>query len=453
MTESSDQHRRSPEDDVQEADDSDTGVMSISSRIEASHETVFREPKLVDSDYVVDEDRIVSRDEEIDAVVRAVRPVLNGLRPENMFLFGPSGTGKSLILDAVAQSVVDRADQEGIRFGTVRANCHWLSTIDEVAYKLLKNATRGVDAEYELHKRGVSTSSKFDRLFRILDEHYDYVLFQLDELEKIDKQQSNGDPAFSHLVKMLSRANQRPADVQCSLAVLTNEPGLPDRISASAMSSFDPQNIAFSEYDAAQLRAILQERKDAFRDDAITEGVINLAAALSGQDHGDARRAIDTLRQAGKIADQESVDQITEDHIHEARDQIRLNRVTQQIEGLSFHKRIALCAATACVTFSDRHSAPSVPVYEVYCWLAEQLSRTPMERETVNSYLREVENHAILQSGRTTEGKGEGTYLDYSFHFSPEVIHDEIRSHSEFKEISDAALKSVVNAQIREFFA
>ncbi|WP_434529897.1 AAA family ATPase (plasmid) [Haloarcula sp. NS06] len=74
---------------------------------QAGEESVFRNRNLVEPDTIIDRDRIVGRDDQLRTVVSNLRKVLNENRPPNLLLYGPAGTGKSLIFDAVARQIRD----------------------------------------------------------------------------------------------------------------------------------------------------------------------------------------------------------------------------------------------------------------------------------------------------------------------------------------------------------
>jgi len=48
-------------------------------------------------------------------------------------------------------------------------------------------------------------------------------------------------------------------------------------------------------------REIMFNREDGFQDGVLSEDVIPLSAAFAAQEHGDARKAIDILRHAGRL--------------------------------------------------------------------------------------------------------------------------------------------------------
>jgi len=88
---------------------------SIKGRLqEGVQNSVFQDKGLLDPDAVIDEDRIVGRDDQLDDIITYLRPALQGNRPPNMLLYGPSGTGKSLIINAVCQQVLELANSQEI---------------------------------------------------------------------------------------------------------------------------------------------------------------------------------------------------------------------------------------------------------------------------------------------------------------------------------------------------
>lgn len=101
-----------------DGDDQQLLSHSIKSRFQnGNQQSVFRDKGLLDPDAVIDEDRIVGRDKQLEDIITYLRPTLHGDRPPNMFLYGPSGTGKSLIINAVCEQVAELADTQADQFG------------------------------------------------------------------------------------------------------------------------------------------------------------------------------------------------------------------------------------------------------------------------------------------------------------------------------------------------
>jgi cell division control protein 6 len=139
---------------------------------------------LVEPDTIIDEERIVGRDDQLESVVSFLKPTLQGNRPPNMLLYGPAGTGKSLIIGAVTQQIIELCRSKGERFGVVDIN-QPINTLDQAVYELVQTIAQDVGTEVGVPETGVSTKHKYRRLYELINEHYDSVIFILDEIEDL----------------------------------------------------------------------------------------------------------------------------------------------------------------------------------------------------------------------------------------------------------------------------
>ena len=142
--------------------------------------SVFANRDLVEPDTIIDEERIVGRDEQLGSVVSFLKPTLHGNRPPNMLLYGPAGTGKSLIIGAVTQQIIDLCKSKGERFGVIAINCQPINTLDQAVYELVQTAAKDMSAEIGVPETGVSTKRKYRRLYELVNQSYDSVIFILD---------------------------------------------------------------------------------------------------------------------------------------------------------------------------------------------------------------------------------------------------------------------------------
>nr|WP_309138895.1 AAA family ATPase [Haloterrigena gelatinilytica] len=108
-----------PEDQNSEAGTSQTATSNTQRTIREmldgeGNSSVFVNRDLVEPETIIDEERIVGRDDQLESVVSFLRPALQGNRPPNMLLYGPAGTGKSLIINAVTQQITDLCKSNGL---------------------------------------------------------------------------------------------------------------------------------------------------------------------------------------------------------------------------------------------------------------------------------------------------------------------------------------------------
>ncbi|RLM63296.1 orc1/cdc6 family replication initiation protein [Halorubrum sp. Atlit-26R] len=418
--------------------------------------SVFVNRDLVEPDTIIDEERIVGRDDQLESVVSFLKPTLQGNRPPNMLLYGPAGTGKSLIIGAVTQQIIELCQSKGERFGVVDINCQPINTLDQAVYELVQTVAQDVGTEVGVPETGVSTKRKYRRLYELINEHYDSVIFILDEIDLLVGRRENDEPAYSKLLYQLSRAsNTNEIEGRVSVAALTNDPKFMEDIDGRAESSFNPRDVYFPDYDANQLREILENRRDAFRQNALKDDVIPLVAAFAAQSHGDARKAIDLFRGAGDLADERRDEVVTEDHVRESQEEIDKDRSLKLVEGLTTQKKISLYATAAVAYHSSRtgSSVPSPVGFKVYQWVTNELDADQMTRETYVKYVKELSTYGLISTSRKSRGRGGGMYMEFTFTGDPEAMMTRIVDDTRLEGIAqqEELLSSVVNAQLKEF--
>lgn len=418
--------------------------------------SVFADRDLVEPDTIINEERIVGRDDQLESVVSFLRPALQGNRPPNMLLYGPAGTGKSLIVGAVTEQIVELCESRGEQFGVVEINCQPINTLDQAVYELVKTVADDVGVDPGVPETGVSTRRKYRRLYDLVDEHYDSVIFVVDEIDLLVGRQDQEEPAYSKLLYQLSRAsNTNEIGGGVSVAALTNDPKFMEDLDGRTESSFNPRDIHFPDYDANQLREILRNRRDAFRDDALSGDVIPLVAAFAAQSHGDARKAIDLFRGAGDLADERVDDCVTEEHVRDSQDEVDKDRSLKLIEGLTTQKKISLFATAAVAHYSSETmtDVPSPVGFQVYQWLTDQLDADQMTRETFVKYVKELSTYGLISTTRESRGRGGGMYMVFSFTGDPEGMLERVVEDTRLEDLrgDEDLLASVVDAQLEQF--
>jgi cell division control protein 6 len=413
-------------------------------------EGLIRDRSLLDPNHVVAEDRIVGRDEQLQAVTKMLRVALGDNRPPNLFLYGPSGTGKSLITKAVCKNISQICESRDVRFGTIEVNCQDLDTLGVAIYELATRAAEVAGVEVEVPKHGVATKEKWDELYRIVNENFDSVVFVLDELDMLVGRRDKQEPAFSRLLYQLSRAGANDElAAYISVVAISNDTKMMESVGSRALSSFTPEDVHFNDYDAGQLQAILRHREDAFYEDVLEEDVIPLAAAFAAQTHGDARKAIDLMRVAGELAERESSERVREVHVRKAQDKVEKNRVLEVVRGISTQKKLCLCATAAVAAETDDGAARSTTGYQVYQFLTDSIEADQYHQETYVNKMKEMTTYSLVDFERRSHGPSSGMFLEFQFGERPKTILETLREDSRIDVVPTEEIRSVVKAQVR----
>ncbi|WP_224337937.1 orc1/cdc6 family replication initiation protein [Haloprofundus halobius] len=412
--------------------------------------SLIKNRSLLEPNEIVDEERIVGRDSQLTDITQHLRVAIRNERPPNLFLYGPSGTGKSLIINAVCTNIVELCESRDIRFGVIQMNCQNIGTLGSAVYELARKVANDVGTTVEVPEHGIPNKKKWRELYRLINEHYDTVVFILDELDMLVGRRDMDEPAFSRLLYQLSRAGSTDEiTAQVSVTAITNDTKMMENVGSRALSSFTPEDVHFSDYDANQLREILWAREDAFHEGALSSDVIPLAAAFAAQTNGDARKAIDLMRTAGSIAEKANVDQVREEHIREAQDKVEKNRVLEVTRGISTQKKLCLFA-TAAVARETGGAAKSPLGYRVYQYLTGTLDADQYHQETYVNKMKELTTYSLVETERKSQGPHSGSYLEFTFGENPNTIIETLREDSRLKDVHVDELQTVVKAQINQ---
>jgi cell division control protein 6 len=321
---------------------------------------VFANKELLEISHLPGEGRIVGRDDEISDLAAAVNPAIFGQSPSNVLIYGKTGTGKSLCAKHVSQRLVDTAGEESVTATFAYVDCAQDTTETQAVQTIAEDVNQPAVTDIRIPDKGLSTSTYYKRLWRVLDRLYDVALIILDEIDKL----SDDD-----ILMQLSRAGEAGKITECKLGVIgiSNKIQYKDRMDERVKSSLCEREFVFPPYDANQLRAIMDARSDAFRDGVLDSSTIPRAAALAAREHGDARKAIDILRYAGEIAQSTGSETVREEFVTQARERAETDRFRELIRGSTPHSRYVLQALAMLSLSNQRESGYRTSrVYEVY---------------------------------------------------------------------------------------
>jgi len=412
------------------------GGGDVRSMLAGAGKTVFSNKRLLDPETIIGTERIVGRDEQLEDTVRLFRPFLHDESANDMMFYGPSGTGKSLIVEHVASETVLLAEEQGVDFEVFTLNCNSAKTADDAFYRLGKMIGKEVNADREIKKQGISTSEKIEYLFDLVSDHYDAVLFVLDEVDQLINT-SRQEYAYSDVIYQLTRTTELGLeDTDVSVATISNNPTFMDNLGSRAFSSYHPSRVHFPDYNAPQLEEILENREDAFKSGVVGDGVLSLCAALAARDHGDARQAIDLLRHAGEMANNNGESVVTEDHVYQAEEIEQRNVLHEQISGLSSTKQQALYAVAVCCVYTPEsvEKVPGPLVYGVFNHILQTMGDRSVSRASYFRYMNELETYMIVKSERKSFGQGSRVKL-YQLPESAGTTMDVLHNNADLQDL------------------
>lgn len=386
---------------------------------------------------------LVGRDAELDRYQAALQPVINGEQPNNIFLYGKTGVGKTAGTRYLMNHLKeDAAQYDDIDLTVVMLNCDGLSTSYQIATRLV-NEFR--DESSQISTTGYPRATVYDLLWDELDACGGTILIILDEVDHIED-----DSILYQLPR--ARANENLSEAKIGIIGISNDFSFRDDLSPKVKSSLCEEELQFPAYDANELIEILRQRANvAFHDDVLEEGVIKLCAAYGAKDAGDARQSLDLLMKAGDLARDDETDTISEDLVREAREVLERGRIREGIAGLTQHGHLVLYAL---VTLEQQGETParSRDIRPRYTSFAEQVGTDPLVPRRMRDHLGELSMLGIVSSTERNEGRRGGTYRQYSLDMDIDMILsalseivEEVGIHTSVSELVDE------NASLSEF--
>jgi archaeal cell division control protein 6 len=356
-------------------------------------ESLFKDKMVLQSNYVPDE--LNHRDDQIQQIAKIIAPALRLERPSNLFIYGKTGTGKTVTVKHTLASMMDVAKRENIPLKVCYVNCK-LKRVADTEYRLIAELARIFGKA--VPATGLPTDEVYAAFFRAIDEQRQVIILVLDEIDQLVKK--IGD----EIIYNLTRINTDLKNAQVCIIGISNDLIFSNTLDPRVKSSLSEEELVFPPYNATQLQHILQNRSErAFRENIITEGVIPKCSAYAAREHGDARRALELLRVAGEVAERSSSKTICIEHIDMAEEKIERDRIVDviQTQPKQFHATLQAILLLA----SKRKNVFTGDVYDVYKSVCSNTGLRPLTQRRVSDIIAEMDMLGIINAKIISKGR------------------------------------------------
>ncbi len=382
-----------------------------------SPDHIFRNKNLLRVSHLIEGDRIIGRQEELQSLANALRDAVEGYQPNHVLIYGKTGTGKSLCSKYITKDLTEQAADNGVSVGVAYIDCLQHTTETRAVRTIAKELNDPDETGIKIPSSGLSTSEYYDRLWETLEQRVDVAIMILDEIDKLE----NDD-----ILMQLSRAVEsgKLRDSTLGIIGISNKIRYRDDLNERVKSSLSEREFVFPPYDANQLQDILRSRQDAFREEVLEQGVIERVSALAAREHGDARKAIDILRFAGEIAQESDEKTVSIDHVNRAHEREEQNRLAELLSKQPYHSKLLLQAlAFRTQQLNDGSSAvPTSDIYATYEHLCEQEGADPLRIRRVRDLLGELAFLSITEQERKGKGHARGAHTLHELVDEPDLV-------------------------------
>jgi cell division control protein 6 len=390
---------------------------------------VFADASPLDDSY--EPEAIRERDEELAKYQRALQPIIDNRPTSNIFLYGKTGTGKTVATKFMLSHLESDADgYDDIKLATIWTSCENLSSSYQVAVALVNELREALDKE-RISTTGYSQQRVFDILYDELDAVGGTVVIVLDEIDNI----GHSDDVLYGLPR--ARSNGYVDEARPVIVGISNDFQFRDNLSPKVKDTLAEKEILFSPYDANQLRSILEPRAEkAFHDGVLGDDVVPLCAAFAAQDTGSARQAIRLLREAGELAQAEGADTVAEDHVRQAQSELEKNQLYEGMQELTIQGHAVLCAL-AYHQALDETPIRSRDLYDRYVDICERLDADSVSERRVRDHLSDMNMLGLISVYERNEGLSAGRYHEYDLDVPLKTVLDVLRSTNRFEDVAD----------------
>lgn len=340
--------------------------------------------------------KIQHRDEQIKSVASILAPSLRLERPSNIFLYGKSGTGKTLVARYVTAQISEMAKENNLPLKIVYINCK-LKRVADTEYRLI--VALAAEFGVKIPATGLPTDEVYKIFLDSIDTDRKLIVLIMDELDQLVKKA--GDEILYNLIRL----NSELKNVQMSIIGISNDLLFLDNVDPRVRSSLSEEELVFTPYNAIQIQDILKYRcSKGFRDGVVGYGVIEKCAAYAAREHGDARRALDLLRVAGELAERKGKLKIEIEDIDDAEEKIEKDKVLDIVSNQPKQFQLTLLAILS-ISEIAKDSIFTGDVYELYKESCMTIKLKPLTQRRISDIIAELDMLGIINVKVVSKGR------------------------------------------------
>jgi archaeal cell division control protein 6 len=370
-------------------------MLKISSFFEnfLKKESLFKEKAILLSSYMPEE--IIYREEQMQEVANILAPALRVEKPSNLFIYGKTGTGKTLSVKKIVSQMESVAKNNSIPFKSIYVNCK-LKRVADTEYRLIAQIIKQYGKD--IPATGLPTDEVYNIFYELLDREKVLVLLVLDEIDQLTRK--IGD----EMLYNLTRINSELKKAQICLVGISNNLIFSENLDPRVKSSLSEEELIFPPYNALQIQEILRKRAElAFEENVVQAGVIEKCSAYAAREHGDARRAIDLLRVAGEIAERSGSSIVEIIHLDDAERKVESDKIINAAIGQPKQFQSVLYAIL--LVSPQKRALFTGEIYEVYKSLCNKMKSNVLTQRRVSDILAELDMLGIINAKIISKGR------------------------------------------------
>lgn len=363
------------------------------------NQTIFRDKMILQTSYTPE--TIPHRDKQIKQVAEIIAPSLRLERPSNLFIYGLTGTGKTLVIQYIKKQLLKKAEEQNVSLLMPYVNCK-MRKVADTEYRILAELIRKLGGK--VPSTGLPTDQLYHKFLGLIDDKKQVIILIFDEIDQAVKR--IGDEFLYNFTRINTELNK----AQISIIGISNDLKFLDTLDPRIRSSLSEEELLFPTYNALQLQDILKERsKEAFKDSIIDNGVIEKCAAFAAREHGDARRALDLLRISGELVERDNKMKITLEYIDKAKEKIESDKILVAVESQPKQFQLTLLAIIELYrkNIKDRKKEAlfTGDIYNLYREFCRQLKVECLTQRRISDIIAQFDMQGVINAKVISKGR------------------------------------------------
>ncbi len=340
---------------------------------------VFKNEEILSTEYIP---KILKhRETQIQQIANNLKPINEGRKGQNTFIFGSSGIGKT----STIKYIFEEFENECQNIKPIYINC-WdcntsIAILSEITTRLGKFVSR----------RGLGKDEINERFLEAVKKNKENILICLDEVDQLIYKDSG---TLYNLLRIKQYINK-----EITLVMISNNSHIFSNLENRILSSLNIEEIEFKPYNINEMKNILLERsKNAFIEFENT--AITLAANKAINNGGDVRIGLQCLQNAGRLANKKDSTKLKLEFMKEVVKKMKNPKKEDIKKKLNENERIifGLMEKNDDISFTK--------LYEKYCKKKEN----PVSIRMFQNYINHLEQVNMI---KLSENKINGKRIIY----------------------------------------
>jgi cell division control protein 6 len=254
-----------------------------------------------------------------------------------------------------------------------------------------------LDSANRKYRKGIPIEYMQTRINQAIARFSGFLCLLIDEADNI---RPNPDQLLTYLAKTL------PRQISCRiiLLLLTNRLDWEKTLDPRILSFLKKSDIIFEPYDALDLLEILKLRAEkALRQDKIDPAALKKMAAYASRETGDARKAVELLTKAVRVAE-ETTGYLGQEEVDIAEYRLEVDKTSELINSLATHQSLAL-KACYCILNVGNSKASTGQAYEGYKKLCQKNVYRPLTQRRFCDMISFLDLYGLINARVVSMGR------------------------------------------------